>query len=152
MIFNLEYSDCVAVHIDTVNVLQKIQKERFNNLEETFKKYEHNPPHLFRQNAKYFITGSTYFRKHYLESDAAKEKTLEFMFKSFEHFGWKIEDWVLLNNHYHVMAEAPEDATTMSNLINNFHKFSALWIKKHIRFEAEPQHIWYNYRRYLYYL
>ena len=44
------------------------------------------------------------------------------------------------------MADAPEDASTLSNVINNVHKFSALWIKKHTQFETDPDHIWYNYR------
>src|SRR3990172_4796590 len=93
-------------------------------MEEIFKRYEHAPPHLFRANAKYFITGATYDRMHFLYSDSAKEKTVEYMFKSFEHFCWQIEDWVLLNNHYHIMAQAPEDAKTLAKVINNFHKFS----------------------------
>jgi putative transposase len=115
-------------------------------LEEIFKRYQHNPPHLFRPKCKYFITGATYQKKHFLKLDFSKEKTVEYMFKSFEHFGWKIEDWVMLNNHYHVMADAPEDASTLPKVINNLHKFSALWIKKHATFDSEPEHIWYNYR------
>ena len=52
------------------------------------------------------------------------------MFKSFEYYGWKIEDWVFLNNHYHLMADAPEDALSLSKVIKNFHRFSALKLKK----------------------
>lgn len=102
-------------------------------MEEVFRKYQHNPPHLFRSMGKYFITGATYQKRPLLQSDAAKEKTVEYMFKSFEHFGWEIEDWVLLNNHYHVMTQAPVDATTLSRVMNNFHKFSAIWIRKNLK-------------------
>lgn len=114
-------------------------------MEEIFKKYKHNPPHLFKPNAKYFITGATYKKKHYLKSSQAKAKSIEYMFKSFEHFGWKIEDWILLNNHYHIMADAPEKAETLSQVINNFHKFSAIWIKKNVLLDIDPERIWYNY-------
>ncbi len=110
-----------------------------------YKTYKHNPPHLFRPNAKYFITGATYQKKHYLESDEAKAKTIEYMFKSFEHFGWTIEDWILLNNHYHLMADAPEKAETLGQVINNFHKYSALWIKKNLFPEITNEKIWHNY-------
>ena len=112
---------------------------------EIFKKYDHAPPHLFKATATYFITGATYEKRHTLRSDAAKEKTVEYMFKSFAHFGWKIEDWVLLNNHYHLMARAPEDANTLANVINNFHKFSGNWIKKHVPLNPVPEKIWHNY-------
>jgi len=99
---------------------------------ELYKSYTHTPPHFFRPNGKYFITGSTYRKQPHLKSDAAKAKAVEYMVTSFEHFGWKIEDWVLLNNHYHIMADAPEDALTLSAVINNFHKFSAIWIRKNV--------------------
>lgn len=121
---------------------------------EIFKKYQHNPPHLFRSNGKYFITGATYKKKPYLKLDEVKEKTAEYMFKNFEHFGWEIEDWVILNNHYHLMTQAPEDATTLSRVINNFHKFSAIWIRKNLEFgdsvadrltQSTYSKIWYNY-------
>lgn len=121
---------------------------------EIFKKYQHNPPHLFRSNGKYFITGATYKKESYLQLDGVKEKTAEYMFKSFEHFGWEIEDWVILNNHYHLMTQAPEDATTLSRVINNFHKFSAIWIRKNLEnrdsaakslTQSTYSKIWHNY-------
>ncbi len=70
---------------------------------------------------------------------------MEYMFKSFEHFDWQIEDWTLLNNHYHIMAQAPENADTLANVINNFHKFSANWIKKHMPLNPGSEKIWHNY-------
>ena len=110
-------------------------------MSEIYKTYEHNPPHLFRSNAKYFITGATYKKRHYFEPDHVKEKVTEYMFKSFDHFGWKIEDWLLLNNHYHLMADAPENAETLSQVINNFHKFSALWVKKTVLSKRQEEKI-----------
>ncbi|MCK4640224.1 MAG: hypothetical protein KAU06_02700, partial [Candidatus Marinimicrobia bacterium] len=79
----------------------------------TYKTYKHNPPHLFRSNSKYFITGATYEHVHYMKSDEAKDIFLNYLFKSFEHYNWVIEDWVVLDNHYHLMANAPENAETL---------------------------------------
>ncbi len=67
------------------------------------------------------------------------------MLKSFDHFGWAIEDWVLLDNHYHIMADAPENAESLSSVINNFHKFSSIWIKKHIFQSDLIDKLWHNY-------
>ena len=114
-------------------------------MEEVYKIYSHNPPHLFRPYAKYFNTGATYEKKHYIKTNAAKIKVMEYMFKSFQHFGWRIEDWIILNNHYHIMANAPENAQTLGQVINNFHKFSALWIKKNELPNIDPEHVLYNY-------
>ena len=99
-------------------------------MKETYKKHNHTPAHLFRPKTKYFITGSTYLKKHHFSSKEAKQMAVNYMFKSFEYYGWKIEDWVFLNNHYHLMADAPEDALSLSKVIKNFHRFSALKLKK----------------------
>ena len=114
-------------------------------MQELYKKYDHTPPHLFLSHAKYFITGSTYLKKHFLESKEAKIIAAHFMFKSFAHYGWEIEDWIILNNHYHLMANAPENALTLSKVIKNFHRFSALKIKKTVSYKKVPEKIWYNY-------
>ncbi len=90
-------------------------------MQEIYKTYKHNPPHLFRSNATYFITGSTYKKVHYMKSDEAKERLLSSIYKGFNDYGWEIEDWVILNNHYHLMVNAPENAETLSNVIRDIH-------------------------------
>jgi putative transposase len=97
---------------------------------EIYKTYKHNPPHLFRSNAKYFITSSSLGKYPYFRSDAAKEALLLYLTKSLTHFAWTLEEWVILDNHIHIMAEAPENAETLSLLMNNFHKFTANWLSR----------------------
>ncbi|MBN1478849.1 hypothetical protein EH223_14295 [candidate division KSB1 bacterium] len=109
-----------------------------------YKTYLHNPPHLFIPHATYFITGATLHKIHYLITDEIREHVREYMFKSFHHFNWTIDDWVILYNHYHIMARAPRDASSLARLINNFHRFSGLWIKKHLNILGEDK-IWHNY-------
>ena len=109
-----------------------------------YKTYPHNPPHLFVPNAIYFITGATLHNVHYLKTDKTKEQVCRYMFKSFSHSNWTIEDWVILDNHYHIMARAPRDAASLTKVINNFHRFSGLWIKKELNILGEDK-IWHNY-------
>jgi len=100
-------------------------------MKEDYKKYQHNPPHLFIPNAKYFVTSSTLGKYPYLRSDDAKWATLHYLKKSLEYFNWELEDWVILDNHIHIMINAPEDSTTLSQLFKNFHRFTANWLSKH---------------------
>ena len=113
-------------------------------MDEIYKTYKHNPPHLFRPNSHYFITGATLGRNHFFDTVGIKNKMVEYLFKSFKHYEWEIEDWVLLDNHYHLMAVAPQDASKLPRIINNFHRFSSLYIRK-IRPELERTQIFYNY-------
>lgn len=113
--------------------------------EDFYKEYKHNPPHLFLPNTKYFITGSTYHRKHYLNGDEPKYALFESMKKGFTNKDWIIEDWVILDNHYHLMVNSPQDSTELGYIIKEIHKFNALWIKKNIQSARNEEKIWYNY-------
>lgn len=112
---------------------------------EIYKTYNHNPPHLFRAGAKYFITASTYQQKHYMATDEAKDRLIHSILKGFQDYGWKLDEWVLLNNHYHLMADAPEDPRSLSKIIQEIHKFTAMWIKKNSSGFSDQKKIWYNY-------
>lgn len=109
------------------------------------KDYEHNPPHIFVPNCKYFITASIYNRIKLLASDESKDKLLEYIIRSVENFNWKLEDWVILDNHYHLMLESDEHPELLGKIMNNIHKYSALWMSKNIKIPMEQDKIWHNY-------
>jgi len=112
---------------------------------EIYKTYQHNPPHLFRRNAKYFITASTYKRIHFFNSNQSKKILLDSILKTFSKFNWVIEDWVILDNHYHLMVDVKDNPNELSKIIRNIHRYTAIQIKK-INLQAEQsEKIWYNY-------
>ncbi len=112
---------------------------------EIYKVYQHNPPHLFIPNAKYFITGATYLKKDFLASENGKIKLLDSIKKGGEKYLWILEDWVILDNHYHLMLNAPDKANTLSKMFNEVHKFTAIWLKKNFLELREEKRIFYNY-------
>jgi len=116
----------------------------FTNMEEIYKAYRSNPSHLFKPHSKYMVTAGTYLNRGYLQDPAAKEKLLQSIFKGCQKHNWKTEEWVILDNHYHLILEAPEDAASLPKLINEVHKFTALWIKKHLNIQAN-NHIFFNF-------
>ena len=111
---------------------------------EIYKTYHHVPPHLYRPRTKYFITASTYNSERIL-SDKAKDRLLSSMVKGCSDYGWVLEDWVILDNHYHIMLEAPENASNLPNLIRDVHRFTALWIKRNIPSSRRLPHVFQNY-------
>ena len=96
---------------------------------EQYKTYTHTPPHLYQTGVKYFITASTYGRKRLLD-DPAKEKLFSSLLKSCDKYGWKLEDWVILDNHYHIMVTAPNAEMNLPTFVAEYHKFTALYVKK----------------------
>jgi len=113
--------------------------------DEIYKIYKHNPPHLFKPESKYFVTAGTYKKKFLLKRDDAKERLLKSLFKGCEDFGFDLEDWVILDNHYHVMLSSENKEIFLDKLLREVHKFTALWIKKNVPEAANEEKIFYNY-------
>lgn len=110
-----------------------------------YKEYKHNPPHLFLPNTKYFITGATYLRKHFLINNDAKIALRNSIIKGFTDKGWVLEDWVILNNHYHLMVNSTDNTSLLNLIIKDIHRFNALWLKKNIPELKNEDILWYNY-------
>ncbi len=68
-----------------------------------YKQYEHTPPHLFIDNALYFITGSTCLKNPLLIGNKAKDIFYEQLVKYVKNFDYRLMEWVVLNNHYHIL-------------------------------------------------
>jgi putative transposase len=112
---------------------------------EIYKTYKHNPPHLFRSNFKYFITGAIYQKRLLLKSDEAKKRLIHSLERGLNSKGWKLEEWVVLHNHYHAMAHSPANASSLSGIMRDIHKFTAMWIRKNIQDADGLEKIWWNY-------
>ncbi|NOG45941.1 MAG: hypothetical protein HND50_11940 [Calditrichaeota bacterium] len=111
-----------------------------------YKTYEHNPPHLFIPEAKYFVTASTYKHFPYLKDDAVKHKMLEILQKGCTKYNWQIDDWVILDDHYHFMLSAsPNQTITIADVIKNLHKFTAMFIRKYKPELTKENKIFHNY-------
>ncbi|HCN20061.1 MAG: hypothetical protein A3C38_00080 [Planctomycetes bacterium RIFCSPHIGHO2_02_FULL_50_42] len=113
-------------------------------IKEVYKAYENNPPHLFRPCSKYMITGGTYMKRRHLIDPDSKEQLLLFILKGCQKYGWRLEDWVILDNHYHLMLESPENVDSLSRFINAIHRFTSIWIRKNKAVEATKK-IFHNY-------
>ena len=54
-----------------------------------------------------------------------------------------MEAWAILNNHYHFIAQAPYDATSLTKLVQQVHSISAIQIN---RWDNAPgRQVWQNY-------
>jgi len=98
---------------------------------EEYRTYAHTPPHLYRAGAEYFITASTFESKRLFDDDV-KEKLFSSLLKSCVNHGWSLEDWVILDNHYHIMVHAPEVSANPAKFVAEYHRFTALFIRKKI--------------------
>lgn len=110
---------------------------------EAFKVYPHNPPHYFVSNAMYMITGAILHNQHLLNENKRKQLILETLFERSNLLGWNLEAWAVLNNHYHFVAQAPENANSLSKLIRQVPSITAIRLNDWDN--APGRQVWCNY-------
>ncbi len=106
-----------------------------------FKKYLNNPAHLFIDNSPYFITSAIYQKRNLLTSQAIKEHLLKTIQESFAKKNWLLKHWVILDNHYHLLAIS-DKGLDLSKIINKIHCLSSQFICSELNAEKP---IWWNY-------
>ncbi|MEW6402132.1 MAG: transposase [Chloroflexota bacterium] len=112
-------------------------------MEDIYKVYPHNPPHYFVPNAIYIVTGSILHNKHLLFDDVRKSLVCDILFERTRHWGWELDAWAILKNHYHFIAHAPENALTLGKLMRQFHSKTAVELNRLDKVTGRK--VWYNY-------
>jgi len=89
------------------------------------------------------VTGNCYQRAYLLNTGQKKQHFCKTLFERADQLCWKLEAWAVLSNHYHFIAQAPEDATTLKSLMQAVHSISAIEVN---RIDEQPgRKVWYNY-------
>jgi len=95
-----------------------------------FVQWPHAPSHLFIPKAAYFSTTGTYYKRHFFDTPTALDFVLGVLFEESAQRNWRLEAWAVMANHYHLVMHAPDDAKTLSSLLNALHSKTAIWINK----------------------
>lgn len=90
----------------------------------------HSPAHLFVSHSHYLVTARTYHRHHIFDSIDKRRHLCSTVLRQSENFGWELRAWCILSNHYHLVAEAPGEANTLSELIRRIHAISGRYANR----------------------
>jgi putative transposase len=69
----------------------------------------------------YIVTGGTADKIHYLNSPARMDFVLDLLFEHALEFGWLLQAWAVLVNHYHFIALSPDNPDSLSQMIGKLH-------------------------------
>lgn len=100
------------------------------------------PPHLYRDETFYFLTGRTVNRQPFLITDKGKNNFLSVLRESLLKFNIKLFAFVVNNDHYHLLAEINE-STDLPKFVANLHANSARLINQLEKILGRK--IWYQY-------
>jgi putative transposase len=102
------------------------------------------PAHSYVDDAPYFITAATHQHQKLLD-DENKAYLRDILHTVFAEYGWTLDAWVILDNHYHLLGNSRK-GRDLTRIINKIHNQTAQRINQRFppRHRASP-YIWCNY-------
>ncbi|MCK9620076.1 MAG: transposase [Methylobacter sp.] len=105
------------------------------------KKSLHTPAHLFLDNTPYFVTSAIYQKRPLLAADTVKQHLLETIKACFREKNWTLNDWVILDNHYHLLGVS-DKGDDLSKIFRKIHGITSHVIQAHCLCELP---VWWNF-------
>ncbi len=111
--------------------------------ETTCREWPHAPSHLFVPNTAYLVTAGTYGKALFFDSPVKLDFLLGALFDEAETFGWGLQAWAVMANHYHFVGRSPDNPGTLKELIRSLHSKTARWLNEQ---DATPRRkVWFQY-------
>ncbi|HPO14620.1 MAG TPA: transposase [Candidatus Hydrogenedentes bacterium] len=107
-------------------------------------RWAHSPSHLFVPGAAYFVTAGTSGKKPLLNTPDRLSLVLSAIFEQATTFGWELQAWAVMSNHYHFVAHAPEDAATLKRMLQAVHSHTARTLNA--QDNTPGRQVWFQYR------
>ena len=110
--------------------------------------WPHAPPHRLGEAGVYFVTARTRDKQHLLAADEMKDWFEAKLLELCVEFGWTLEAWCVLSNHYHFVAQSPVGVDSADSFSAMIQKLHSLTTKELNRRENKPgrSRLWQNYR------
>ena len=105
--------------------------------------WPHAPVHRLSEKGAYMVTSGTYRREKILNSPEKLSLFQDCLFDTAKEFGWNLQAWAVMANHFHFVASSPENPENLKMFISKLHTLTA------IRFNridgVSSRHVWYQY-------
>ncbi|MCA9222015.1 MAG: transposase [Planctomycetales bacterium] len=110
--------------------------------------WPHAPPHRLSEAGVYFLTARARDQQQLLADDAMKDWFEAKLFDLAAEFGWRLEAWCVLSNHYHFVAHSPvgvESAESLSAMIRKLHSLATKELNRRDMTPGRTR-LWQNFR------
>jgi putative transposase len=109
--------------------------------------WPHAPPHRLAAAGVYFVTARTRARTPCFAGPERLTLLRDRLHALAAHYGWRLEAWAVLANHYHIVAHSPaaeDNAESLRRWLTHLHADTARAVN---RLDSTPgRQVWQNYR------
>ena len=88
-------------------------------------RWPHAPNHILEEPGAYIVTCGIYQKQHLLNTPERLSLVQNMLFAVAEEFGWKLQAWAILSNHYHFVATTQSDPKDLSRMLSKLHTLTA---------------------------
>ena len=105
--------------------------------------WHHAPLHLLLERGVYMVTSGTYLKAHHFHDPERLGLVHDTLREVAAEYGWGLQAWAVMVNHYHFVATSPEDPKTLRRMIGKLHTVTAKAIN---RLDGTPgRKVWHEY-------
>ena len=108
------------------------------------RRWHHRPEHAFVPGSPYIVTAATLHQKPIFSDGHRLALLRDCLFSAADRYGWRFQAWAVFPNHYHFVALAPEDGTTLGDAIRQVHSETARDVNKLDGLTGRRQ-VWFQY-------
>ena len=92
--------------------------------------WHHSPAHHFAPDATYMITAGTLHKTPILITNAHRDAAQTILFDTADEYGWQLQAWAIMPNHYHLVAFADKDARDVKTFAQRLHSQTSRKLNK----------------------
>lgn len=81
--------------------------------------------HVLLERGIYMVTAGTYGKALFFNTPERRDLLLSRLHACTTEFGWELQVWAVMANHYHFIARSPEDPKTLRRVLNKLHMTTA---------------------------
>ena len=110
--------------------------------------WPHAPPHRLSLRGVYLVTARCAEGRHLLAEDEMKDWFQERLFTIAKEYGWTLEAWAILSNHYHLIGHSPQrpdGAESLRDMIRKLHSLTTRELNCREN-QAGRTRLWQNFR------
>jgi putative transposase len=104
--------------------------------------WPHGPPHWLYEPGIYMITAGTFGKASFFNTEPRRDLLLRELVSVTSEFGWNLQAWSVMSNHYHFVATT-EKAESLPKMLGKLHAVSARQINSED--QAPGRKVWFQY-------
>ena len=87
--------------------------------------WAHSPVHKLDEKGTYMVTAGTFKKVHRFTTPARLDMLEDKLTELVDRFGWQLQAWALMVNHYHIVAVSPENPESLGAMLSELHSSTA---------------------------